>query len=28
MFALTKDYRLDRITVSIKKGLITQSLVG
>ena len=28
MFALTKDYRLDRITVSIEKGLITQSLVG
>ena len=28
MFALTKDFRLDRITVSIKKGLITQSLVG
>ena len=28
MFALTRDYRLDRITVSIKDGLITQSLVG
>jgi len=28
MFALTKEYRSDRITVSIKKGLITQSLVG
>ena len=28
MLALTKDYRLDRITVSIEKGLITQSLVG
>ena len=28
MFALTKDYQLDRITVSIEKGLITQSLVG
>ena len=28
MFALTRDYRLDRITVSIKNGLITQSLVG
>ena len=28
MFALTRDYRLDRVTVSIKNGLITQSLVG
>lgn len=28
MFALTRDYRLDRITVSIKNGFITQSLVG
>lgn len=28
MFALTRDYRLDRITVAIKKGFITQSLVG
>ena len=28
MFALTRDYRIDRITVSIKNGLITQSLVG
>ena len=28
MFSLTRDYRLDRITVSIKKGLVTQSLVG
>ncbi len=28
MFALTRDYRLDRVTVSIKGGLITQALVG
>ncbi len=28
MFALTRDYRMDRITVSIKKGVVTQSLVG
>ena len=28
MFALTRDYRLDRITVAIKKGFITQALVG
>ena len=28
MFALTKDYRLDRVTVIIKNGLITNSLVG
>ena len=28
MFALTKDYRLDRVTVSIQKGLITQAQVG
>ena len=28
MFALTRDYRLDRITVTIKGGLITQALVG
>jgi len=28
MFALTKDYRLDRITVAIEKGFITQALVG
>ena len=28
MFALTRDYRLDRITVTIKSGLITQALVG
>lgn len=27
-FALTKDYRLDRVTVSIKNNLITQSLPG
>ena len=27
-FALTRDYRLDRITVTIKGGLITQALVG
>ena len=28
VFALTKDYRLDRVTVVIKNGLITNSLVG
>ena len=28
LFALTRDYRLDRITVTIKSGLITQALVG
>lgn len=28
VFALTKDYRLDRVTVMIKKGLITNSVVG
>ena len=28
MFALTRDYRLDRITVTIKSGLITQAVVG
>ncbi len=28
MFALTRDYRLDRVTVSIKGGLITAALVG
>jgi hypothetical protein len=28
LFALTKDYRLDRVTVVIKNGLITQSIVG
>ena len=28
LFALTKDYRLDRVTVIIKKGLITESVVG
>jgi hypothetical protein len=28
MFALTRDYRLDRITVTIKSGLITQVNVG
>ena len=27
-FALTKDYRLDRVTVNIKNNLITQSLPG
>ena len=27
-FALTRDYRLDRVTVIIKNGLITNSLVG
>ena len=27
-FALTKDYRLDRVTVVIKNGLITESIVG
>jgi len=27
-FALTKDYRLDRVTVVIKKGIITESVVG
>ena len=28
LFALTRDYRSDRVTVSIKSGLITQALVG
>ena len=28
LFALTKDYRLDRVTVVIKKGLITESIIG
>ena len=28
VFALTKDYRLDRVTVVIKKGIITESAVG
>ena len=28
LFALTKDYRLDRVTVVIKNGLITDSIVG
>ena len=28
LFALTRDYRLDRVTVAIKNGLITNSLVG
>ena len=28
LFALTRDYRLDRVTVVIKNGLITNSLVG
>ena len=28
IFALTKDYRLDRVTVVIKKGMITESVVG
>jgi hypothetical protein len=28
LFALTKDYRLDRVTVVIKKGLITEAVVG
>lgn len=28
LFALTRDYRLDRVTVTIKSGLITQALVG
>jgi len=28
LFALTRDYRLDRITVTIKGGLITQAVVG
>ena len=28
LFALTKDYRLDRVTVVIKKGIITESVVG
>ncbi len=27
-FAVTKDYRLDRVTVTIKNNLITQSLPG
>ena len=28
LFALTKDYRLDRVTVAIKKGIVTESVVG
>ena len=28
IFALTKDYRLDRVTVVIKKGIVTESVVG
>lgn len=28
LFALTRDYRIDRVTVTIKKGLITQIDVG
>jgi len=28
LFALTKDYQLDRVTVVIKKGIITESVVG
>ncbi len=28
LFALTKDYRLDRVTVVIKNGLIIESIVG
>jgi hypothetical protein len=28
LFALTRDYRLDRVTVTIKSGLISQALVG
>jgi hypothetical protein len=28
LFALTKDYRLDRVTVVIKNGSITESIVG
>ena len=28
LFALTRDYRLDRVTVVIKNGLVTNSLVG
>ena len=28
VFALTKDYRLDRVTVVIKKGIVTESVVG
>ena len=28
MFALTRDYRLDRVTVTIKSGLITAAQVG
>jgi hypothetical protein len=27
-FALTKDYRIDRITVAIKNGVITDVIVG
>jgi hypothetical protein len=27
-FALTRDYRIDRITVSITKGIITNVAVG
>lgn len=27
-FALTRDYRLDRVTVVVKNGLVTSSLVG
>jgi len=28
MFALTRDYRLDRVTVSIKKDTVTSIQVG
>ena len=28
MFALTRDYRLDRVTVTIKKDLVTSIQVG
>ena len=28
LFALTKDYRLDRVTVVIKKRIVTESVVG
>ena len=28
MFALTRDYRIDRVTVTVMKGLVTQVNVG
>ena len=28
MFAGTRDYRIDRVTVTVMKGLVTQVIVG